>query len=283
MNNQKLIGLFRILRFELSFAAGTCVVLAEVLALGSIPTPTEGFCGFFAVFSVAASLLIHNDLIDIETDRINAPARPLPSGVVTPLEAGVLAGGLALTGMTSAALLGLTVFVTALLLLLVGVLYNWKLKKFGLLGNLVVGVSVGMSFIVGGIAVGRSREPVVLFLALLSMLVDLGEEIAADALDVEGDRRSGSRSLAVTFGPQKAIYISAAVFAVVIAGSFTPFITGWLGCIFFPPVVVFDAVIAWSVIQLLDPRKPQKIRYIRCIYLAGTAMLLALIVISIAA
>jgi geranylgeranylglycerol-phosphate geranylgeranyltransferase len=34
MNNSKLRGLFRLLRFELSFAAGACVVLAEVLALG---------------------------------------------------------------------------------------------------------------------------------------------------------------------------------------------------------------------------------------------------------
>jgi len=87
MNKSKLHGLFRLLRFELSFAAGACVVLAEVLALGSWPTLRLGIFGFLSVFSIAASVLILNDVFDIETDRINAPSRPLPAGVVTKREA----------------------------------------------------------------------------------------------------------------------------------------------------------------------------------------------------
>ncbi|TNJ39407.1 hypothetical protein FGF66_04695 [Chlorobaculum thiosulfatiphilum] len=87
MNNSKLRGLFRLLRFELSFAAGACVVLAEVLALGGWPTLRMGIFGFLSVFSIAAAVLALNDLFDIETDRINAPSRPLPAEVVTKREA----------------------------------------------------------------------------------------------------------------------------------------------------------------------------------------------------
>jgi len=82
MNNSKLRGLFRLLRFELSFAAGACVVLAEVLALGGWPTLRMGIFGFLSVFSIAAAVLALNDLFDIETGRINAPLRPLPAALL---------------------------------------------------------------------------------------------------------------------------------------------------------------------------------------------------------
>ncbi|NTW53792.1 MAG: UbiA family prenyltransferase [Chlorobaculum sp.] len=140
-----------------------------------------------------------------------------------------------------------------------------------------------MSFIIGGIAAGNPFELVVLFLAVMTMLVDLSEEIAADALDVEGDRQSGSRSLAVVLGPEKAMRIAAGIFALVIAGSAAPFAAGWFGWMYLPPIIAFDAAVAWSVWRLLDSRTPRKLRYIRRIYLAGTAMLLALIAIRLVA
>lgn len=282
MNNSLLHGLFRLLRFELSFAAGTCVVLAEVLALGGLPTWREGVFGFLAVFCVAAAVLALNDWFDIETDRINAPSRPLPAGLVTKREALTLSVAVALFGCVAAMMIGVEAFIAACAMLLLGVLYNWKLKRYGLFGNLVVGFSVGMSFIFGGISVGNPFEPVVLFLAAMTMFVDLGEEIAADALDLEGDRKTGSRSLAVVLGPEKAMRIAGAIFALVIAGSAAPFAAGWFGWMYLPPIIAFDAVVAWSVWRLLDPRTPRKLRYIRRIYLAGTAMLLALIAIRLA-
>lgn len=87
MNNSKLHGLWRLLRFELSFAAGSCVVLAEVLALGGWPPLWLGLAGFYSVFCIAAAVLALNDWFDVETDSINAPSRPLPAGVVTKREA----------------------------------------------------------------------------------------------------------------------------------------------------------------------------------------------------
>lgn len=281
MNRSRLHGLFRLLRIELSFAAGVCVVLAEVLALGQWPPLRLGLAGFLSIFTIAASVLIHNDVIDIETDRTNAPTRPLPSGMATRQEAIALSVALAFAGCASAALIGFNAFIMACSMLIPGLLYNWKLKKYGVVGNLFVGISVGMSFVFGSIAVGNPFDRSVLFLAVMTMVVDLGEEIAADALDVEGDRQTGSRSLAVIFGPENAMRIAAAIFALVIVISSVPFITGWFGLSYLPPILAFDTVVAWSVWQLLDPHTPGKLRYIRHIYLSGTAMLLAMIVIRL--
>jgi len=93
--------------------------------------------------------------------------------------------------------LAIETFVLAFAILLPGALYSWKFKRYGRFGNLVVGFSVGMCFVFGSIAVGNSFEPVVLFLAVMTMLVNLVEEVAADILDVEGDRKTRSRSLAI--------------------------------------------------------------------------------------
>ena len=53
----------------------------------------------------------------------------------------------------------------------------------------MVSFSVGMTFVFGGIAVGKPFEIIVWFFAIITMLIDLGEEIAANAMDIEGDRQ----------------------------------------------------------------------------------------------
>jgi geranylgeranylglycerol-phosphate geranylgeranyltransferase len=281
MTRTRLIGLFRMFRFELPFAAGVCVLLAELLALGSLPSLRQAVAGFLCLFFISSSALILNDCFDVETDRINAPERPLPAGLVTKVEAVTLSFFVALLGCCSAFLLGPEAFMICCIVWLLGFLYNWRFKKYGLAGNLFVAVPVGMSFVFGGVAVGNLSEPLVWFMGVWVFGVDLGEEVAADALDVEGDRKTGSRSLAVLYGPQKAMRMAAGIFAVVVAGSALPFLSGWLAWQYLPPVAVFDVLIVHSVRRLLDSRIPDRINDIRRIYLDGTGMILVLIVIRL--
>ena len=83
MFRTRILGLFRLFRFELPFTAGVCVILGELLALGKFPTTTEIVLGFLSIFFISATSLILNDYFDIESDKINAPERPLPAGLVT--------------------------------------------------------------------------------------------------------------------------------------------------------------------------------------------------------
>lgn len=277
----KLTGIFRLFRFELSFAAGACVLLAELFALGRMPSLQQAAVGFLSFFLISASALILNDFFDVETDRINAPARPLPAGLVTKVEAILLFFFVALLGCCLALMLGMEAFAICCIVCFVGFLYNWRLKKYGLAGNLLVAVSVGMTFVFGGVAVGNLSEPLVWFMGAMVFGVDLGEEIAADALDVEGDRKTGSRSLAVLYGSQTAMRTAAAIFSVVVAGSTVPFLSGWLEWWYLPPVALFDVVVVYSVSRLLNLRIPDRINDIRRIYLGGTGMILVVIVIRL--
>ena len=53
----------------------------------------------------------------------------------------------------------------------------------------MVSFSVGMTFVFGGITVGKPFEIIVWFFVIITMLIDLGEEIAVDTMDIEGDRQ----------------------------------------------------------------------------------------------
>jgi geranylgeranylglycerol-phosphate geranylgeranyltransferase len=180
-------------------------------------------------------------------------------------------------------MIGVEAFVVVFIVWLAGLLYNWRIKRSGFVGNLLVGFSVGMTFIFGGIAVGNPFVVVVWFLAITTLLVDLGEEIAADALDVEGDRKTGSRSLAVLWGAQTAMRIAVCFLGTVVVGSAVPFIFGWLEWYYLLPIVIFDAVIIYSAKNLLNPRIPNRLNDIRRIYLVGSGMILAFIIFRLVA
>jgi geranylgeranylglycerol-phosphate geranylgeranyltransferase len=45
-------------------------------------------------------------------------------------------------------------------------------------------------------------------------LFNLGEEIAADAMDIEGDKKRNIKSIAILMGREKALYISFLLFII---------------------------------------------------------------------
>jgi len=279
--NKKIIGLFRLFRFELPFTAGVCVVLGEILALGKFPTAAQVALGFLGVFFISATSLILNDYFDIESDKINAPDRPLPAGLVTKQDVVLLFIVVSTLGFVTSFLINPEALAVIILAWAVGFLYNWRFKKAGLIGNLMVSLSVGMTFIFGGIVVSRPFEKLVWSFAIMVLLINLGEEIAADAIDVEGDRQAGSRSLAVLFGSETALKISGAVFLLVIITSTLPFLLDWLDWIYLFPILLLDAVILYSTGKLLDSRIANRRIYIRWIYMSGLVALLIFIAIRL--
>jgi geranylgeranylglycerol-phosphate geranylgeranyltransferase len=120
---------------------------------------------------------------------------------------------------------------------------------------------------------------IVWFFGILAMLIDLGEEIAADAMDAEGDAQAGSRSLALTIGREKALRISGTIFLSVIIISWLPFLFGWLEWIYLVPILCMDVVIGYATWKLLDSRTKNQRTYIRWIYLSGSAAMLFFLVI----
>ncbi|MBG0788569.1 MAG: UbiA family prenyltransferase [Anaerolineaceae bacterium] len=278
---RKLKGLSILVRFELPLAAGVCTVIGELVALDFLPPLQTILFGFLSVFFLSAAALILNDVFDVESDRINAPHRPIPSGMVSITDVVIFFVVVTLAGLVFAGMISLQAFLVAIFVWMIGFLYNWKFKKLGLPGNMMVSFSVGMTFFFGGIAVNNPFSIPVLFFSLWSFFFNLGEEISADAMDMEGDNEAGSKSLAIKFGREVAIRVGTSIFFFVIAASGLPFILGWLKLIFLPPILFADAVTLISAIQLLNPNTTNRRKWIRWIYLSGLVAMLGFLIIHI--
>ncbi len=268
---QKAKALVQLFRLELPLAAGICVVLGEFLALGAVPALNILTLGFLCGFLLSSSALITNDYFDLEVDRINAPQRPLPSGRVSRAEVMALGILTALGGLAAAWALNPAALLPALIVWLMGFLYNWKLKAAGIWGNLIVSMSVAMTFIIGGIGVGQAWNVNVWLFGSIAFFFDLAEEIAADAMDIEGDRQRSSKSIAILMGKQTALRISAVLFGVVILLTYMPVVLGGFGIFYLLIISLTDILILYFVIKLLNSQTTSEgRRCIRMLYLCAT-------------
>lgn len=82
-------------------------------------------------------------------------------------------------------------------------LYNWKFKEKGLISNLFVSLSVSITIVLGSIVVGEPWNKGVLIFSIMLFLFNLGEEIAADAMDLAGDKKRNIKSIAILIGRKK--------------------------------------------------------------------------------
>ncbi|RPI26723.1 MAG: prenyltransferase [Chloroflexota bacterium] len=280
----KVAAAIQLIRPELPLAAGMCVVLGELVALGRFPSLRLAALGFALGFFLSSSAMIFNDYFDLEVDRINAPQRPLPAGLLAPREAVGLGILTALISLGIAWSFHPLVAGLSLAAWLMGFLYNWKLKAAGLWGNLVVSANVALTFIMGGIAVGQAWNSAVWAFGLIAFFFDLAEEIAGDAMDAEGDRKRASRSIAIRWGKRAAVQISAVLFGLVVVLTFLPIALGERSWYYLIPISITDVLIVFFVLRLLKSQTPTEgRRSMRMLYLTASLGLLAYLVGSLVA
>jgi len=257
-----------LVRMDLSLGAGFFFVAGEILATGGVPPLNLAVFGFLALFFTAGSANISNDYFDRDVDRINLPSRPLPSGRISVPELWILFLCFTAAGMTCAAFLDSPVLVSIALLWSVALLYNLKLKEFGLFSNLIVAFCIALTVVLGGMTVGTINGVVLVF-AALALFFDLGVEIAADAMDVRGDEARSSKSLAFIRGRTFAMQSSGVWLTVFFLVTPLPFLMGWLGYDYLILVGVTDLWMISCSVRLVRSQSIAEGRdQIRRLYLA---------------
>jgi geranylgeranylglycerol-phosphate geranylgeranyltransferase len=275
---QKASAMVRLIRPELPASAGMCVVVGQAIALGRLPSVSQLALGFLLGFFLSSSAMVFNDYFDLEVDRINAPRRPLPSGLLSLTEAAAFGAVTALIGLAVALAIHPIAFILSLVAWIMGFLYNWKLKAAGLWGNLIVSSSVGMTIILGGVSVGQAASPMVWLFGLIAFVFDLAEEIAGDAMDMAGDQKRASRSLAIVYGRQAALRLSGLLFGVMLVLTLFPVIWGKMGPGYWVPIAITDGLILFFTTRLLRSATPQAgHKAMRGLYISASLGLVAFI------
>ncbi|MGY2047835.1 chlorophyll synthase ChlG [Methylobacterium sp. JK268] len=181
---------------------------------------------------VCATSQAVNDWFDRHVDAINEPQRPIPSGRIPGRWGLYVASAWTLLSLAVAALLGPLVLGAALFGLTLAWIYSappLRLKRNGWWGNTACGLCYeGLPWFTGAAVMATALpDRRVILLAALYSLGAHGIMTLNDFKSVEGDRRTGIRSLPVQLGSDRAARLACLVMAA-------------------PQAVVVAALLAWD-------------------------------------
>jgi geranylgeranylglycerol-phosphate geranylgeranyltransferase len=222
--------------------AGCAVFIGMFIAK---PVEAARFPHITALLAAAAAAALAygnviNDIFDVKSDRISHPSRPLASGAISVLGAGVFAGSLALLSLLCAGLAAelrvdamlrpgtcyghahdFTIYhlaATAAPIILL-TLYSIYFKRTRLVGNILVAALTAYALLYGVLPYAlfsygapHATGIKILFVpAFLAFLLNFCRELVKDVQDADGDRAAGWKtSAALPAGAVKGLLIGAA-------------------------------------------------------------------------
>ena len=215
------IRLFR----PLNLLTGAFAVYVSSAILRSLYQTSELTFAVLTVVGYNAAANSLNDFIDFKIDQVNRPGRPLTAGLVKRNTALIFSVLLFIGGSVTALFLSkLAAMIAILIVLPLIISYNLKLKQLPLVGNIVIALILGLTFIFSGAVFGNIKPMIIpCFLAFGLTLV---RELVKDIEDMEGDRLAGLTTFPIIAGFNRAGKLTA-LFAVIIGvGALAPYMMG---------------------------------------------------------
>ncbi|MCL7394393.1 MAG: UbiA family prenyltransferase, partial [Thaumarchaeota archaeon] len=227
------------------------VIAGIVLSDSKSFQPEKLALALITAYGLCGSSMGFNDYFDREVDRVNAPWRPIPSGVVSAYEAAAFSAALGVLGLASSALTSTQCLTVASIAYAASLAYNAWLKKSGLPGNMIVSGVVAAPFIYGSILSDGYISTRLATFILPVFLSNLGREVIKGISDVEGDSLRGVKSIARIMGPRFAARLGASLYMAAVAVSPLPYMLGLVSWIYIPIVAVADTGFTYSAYSIL--------------------------------
>ena len=277
---------FDLLRISLCILASLVIMIAGYLAyrlngvikadfspqnffnfiLNNEIVPLDGvFLGLIVPFSMVAGTHVINDYFDYSNDVLNQRLdRPLVRGGISLIAAKNIAIGFyilaLLVTIVEVVYYGLSplLILFALFFIVLGVGYNLGIKEHGIIGNIWVSTGYVAPFLMGTLLVGISNDWVnlnIIVICLFILFLALGREVLKDIMDIEGDKETGKRSVAISFGPSWAARISGIIYVIsVFFGTLMLFLGFRNNLVFFTGFTLLVALLLYTTVLLIrDP------------------------------
>jgi len=238
----KVKAVWDLLRLEHGIMYGIGVIIGVIISTKDFHL-IKIFLGFFTALFLQASAFSLNDYVDYEVDLKNRRFdRPLVRGDLKRSDALLFSVILAPPGFFASYLISTKALLFAILITLLGYLYNIKIKEMGLIGNFYIALSMAAPFIFGGIIAIDGINTTVIIVSLLAFLSGVAREVMKGIEDVEGDALRDVKSIARTKGVKFASNFSALMFLGVVVLSFIPFL--FIKEYFFDPKYLIPVILA---------------------------------------
>ncbi len=249
------IRLFR----PLNLLTGAFAVYVSSAILRSLYQTSELTFAILTVVGYNAAANSLNDFIDFKIDQVNRPGRPLTAGLVKRNTALIFSVLLFIGGSVTALFLSkLAAMIAILIVLPLIISYNLKLKQLPLVGNIVIALILGLTFIFSGAVFGNIKPMIIpCFLAFGLTLV---RELVKDIEDMEGDRQSGLITFPIIAGFNRAGKLTA-LFAVIIGvGALAPYMMG-IYSFWYLVFLVLGVETPLVTLVVLFMKSPEKINF----------------------
>lgn len=250
------------------FAAtfGIVLSLPDSLPEGKDPNYLSISLVVLTTMFVSSQAMIFNDIIDRDVDAINAPHRPIPTGKISLKSAKIYGCIVALLALGTAVAMDVMYDLYGISVITVIIfggsldLYNIKFKKMGFFGNTIIGLNVIALFAYGTLHTYLiygtfAWVPIVVGVAAGSG--NIGREVIKGLPDIEGDRESGVRTLAVKYGPRKTAIIGSAFLLVLVIGGSVAAIRGNL---YYPSMIIVFLIVAlvlYLIVRIIIDQNPK--------------------------
>lgn len=279
---KKLKAVWDLTRLEHGFIYAISLVVSLIIANHSIYDldMTLVVAGVIAVVTAEMGAFALNDYFDVEVDRKNNRTdRPIVRGDISKQEALLLTIASFTVSIVAGYFMGkIGALVVLVVLIAFGILYDYKLKEYGLLGNVYIAFTMAAPFLFSSILFNYS--PVLLLLSAIAFLVGLGREIMKGIMDVEGDALRDVKTVARVYGTTTAKYVAVALYLISILFAPIPFIFNIDPSFYRNPYYAVLAALAalallWVCVDLLRGHDRKAVSRARKTTLLG--MLIALI------
>jgi 4-hydroxybenzoate polyprenyltransferase len=155
-----------------------------------------------------------------------------------------------------------------MIFVILGILYNVKLKELPLVKNGVMGLCIAAPLIGGNLVVTDEVLPIVLILGCAAFTAGFGREVLKDMMDTVGDKATGCRTFPIIVGLKySAVIVSLLLLA---AGVFVllPYVYPFDYFYFHDPIYLVlacatTAVIIYCVYSVLKDRSCENIKMLR--------------------
>jgi len=204
--------------------------------------------GAVSAFAAAGAANALNDRLDLVSDRINRPGRPIPSGRLSQAAATSAACVSGLISMGLAAVIGPRAVALALAWLVLTVVYSRFLKGVPLVGNVVVALVASTPFLMGGFSQGKYLLAIIP--CALAFFIHLAREIVKDVEDIAGDEAAGVRTFAVRRGASAAFAVTRGVLVILIVLATLPFVFRVYGWGYAAVLIVIDVALIRLLVSM---------------------------------
>ena len=214
-----LIAWFRIIRPPIAFIACLGVIVGALNSASFLKTELSSFqiiMILLGAFFLASGIMIHNDVTDLKSDKVNRPNKPLSTGIISVKTAFVTSIAMMFLSIIIALFIDIrnngdlnwTCGALTFLLVLVATCYNYYGKYHGIWGHIAVAFGVGSIPYWGSIAVFPEQIFLMLPIALAIFTQEIGREIMVNAGDYKGDLKAGFKTLPVQIGIKRSMLVA---------------------------------------------------------------------------